>query len=182
MKEIVNNLSSNVNNPEWRRCKVLELSSQGYTQSDIVKTLQVSQPSVNRNLFYLAKHAQEHLKTHIQHTLPLGYRRCMNGINQVLKQAWQVSQSSEVKKEERLAALSLANNCYKFILDLTTNGVVITDAIKFVQTNKEKLTMSSKEEDDGKEPKEPDYDEDKEQLEEKQEEEAGEQETTNQVF
>jgi hypothetical protein len=106
----------------------------------------------------------------------------MNGINQVLKQAWQVSQSSEVKKEERLAALSLANNCYKFILELTTNGVVITDAIKFVQTNKEKLTMSSKEEDDGKEPKEPDYDEDKEQLEEKQEEEAGEQETTNQVF
>jgi hypothetical protein len=32
------------------------------------------------------------------------------------------------------------------IMDLTTNGVVITDAIKFVQTNKEKLT--SKKEDD----------------------------------
>jgi hypothetical protein len=32
----------------------------------------------------------------------------MNGISQVLKQAWQISQSSEVKKEERLAALSLA--------------------------------------------------------------------------
>jgi hypothetical protein len=33
-------------------------------------------------------------------------------------------------------------------MDLTTNGVVITDAIKFVQANKEKLTtMSSKEED-----------------------------------
>jgi hypothetical protein len=27
-------------------------------------------------------------------------------------------------------------------MDLTTNGVVITDAIKFVQINKEKLTMS----------------------------------------
>ena len=69
-------------------------------------------------------------------------------------------------------------------MDLTTNGVVITDAIKFVQTNKEKLTMSGKEEDNGKESKEPDYDEDKGQLEEKQEEEAGElkEETTNQVF
>jgi hypothetical protein len=44
----------------------------------------------------------------------------MNGISQVLKQAWQISQSSEVKKEEGLAALSLANNCYKFIMDLTT--------------------------------------------------------------
>jgi hypothetical protein len=36
----------------------------------------------------------------------------------------------------RLQALSLINDCYKYIMDLTTNGVVITDAIKFVQTNK----------------------------------------------
>jgi hypothetical protein len=44
--------------------------------------------------------------------------------------------------------------------------------------------MSAKEEDNGKESKEPDYDEDKEQLEGKQEEEAAEidKETTNQVF
>ena len=68
--------------------------------------------------------------------------------------------------------------------DLTTNGVVITDAIKFVQTNKEKLTMSCKLENNDKESKEPDYDEDKDQLEEKQEEKSVEinQETTNQVF
>jgi hypothetical protein len=51
-------------------------------------------------------------------------------------------------------------------MDLMTNGVVITDAIKFVQTNKEKLTMSTRE-DSGKESKEPDYDEDKDKLEEK---------------
>jgi hypothetical protein len=30
-------------------------------------------------------------------------------------------------------------------MDLTTNGFVITDAIKFVHSNKEKLTMSKKE-------------------------------------
>ena len=71
-----------------------------------------------------------------------------------------------------LQALALINDCNKYKMDLTTNGVVITDAIKFVQTNKEKLTMSNKKED--KESKEPDYDEDKDQLEEKQEEETGE--------
>ena len=57
-------------------------------------------------------------------------------------------------------------------MDLTTNGVVVTDAIKFVQTNKEKLRMSTKEDNSGKESNEPDYDEDKDQLEEKQEEET----------
>ena len=68
-------------------------------------------------------------------------------------------------------------------MDLTTNGVDISDAIKFVQTNKEKLTtMSNKNEDNGKESNEPDYDEDKNQLEGKQEKETENQEITNQVF
>ena len=84
-----------------------------------------------------------------------------------------------------LQTLALINDCYKYIMDLITNGVVITDAIKFVQSNKDKLTMSSKEDNNSKESKEPDYDEEKDQLEEKQEEETGEidqRETTNRVF
>lgn len=39
------------------------------------------------------------------------------------------------------------------------NGVVVTDALKFVQANKEKITMSSKE--GIKESKEPDDDEER---------------------
>jgi hypothetical protein len=81
-----------------------------------------------------------------------------------------------------LQALALINDCHKYIMDLTTNGVVITDAIKFVPSNKEKLCLSTKEDIGSKESKEPDYDEDKDRLEEKQEEEAENQETTNQVF
>jgi hypothetical protein len=79
-----------------------------------------------------------------------------------------------------LQALALINDCNKYKMDLTTNGVVITDAIKFVQTNKEKLTMS-KEENAGKESKAPNYDEDKDQLEEEQEKQE-QKITTNQVF
>ena len=61
------------------------------------------------------------------------------------------------------------------------NGVVVIDVIKFVQTNKEKITISSKE--DSKESKEHDYDEE-DQIEEEQEEETGElnEETANNVF
>jgi DNA-binding NarL/FixJ family response regulator len=51
----MNNLSSSVNNLEWRHSKLLELSSQGYTQLDIARTLQISQSSVNRDLAYIAK-------------------------------------------------------------------------------------------------------------------------------
>ena len=93
----------------------------------------------------------------------------MTGIKQVLKKSWDIANKSKTYNNDngqtatltddrtRIQALALANDCYKYIMDLTTNGVVITDAIKFVQTNKEKLM--SKKEDDDKESKEPDYDE-----------------------
>ena len=40
----------------------------------------------------------------------------------------------------RLQALALVSDSYKYLMDLATNGAVITDAIKFVQANKDKLT------------------------------------------
>jgi hypothetical protein len=132
----------------------------------------------------------------MQGKLPEEYQNCMTGINQVLKICWDiVNKSRNVNSDNNgqtvtitdnktvLQALALINDCNKYKMDLTTNGVVITDAIKFVQTNKEKLTMSAKEND--KESEEPDYDEDKDQVEEEQEEKTGElaeKETTNQVF
>jgi hypothetical protein len=148
---------------------------------------------VNRDIGYLRVQARQNLQKLIQDKLPEEYQNCMTGINQVLKICWEIVKKSRninnnngqtvtmIDNKTVLQALDLINDCNKYIMDLTTNGVVITDAIKFVQTNKEKLTMSSKEDD--KESKDPDYDEDedKDQLEEKQEEETGEQ-TTNQVF
>jgi hypothetical protein len=144
----------------------------------------------------LRQQAQINLRTHINDKLPEEYQNCMVGINQVLKICWEIVNKSRGVDNDNgqtvtvtdnktvLQALALINDCNKYKMDLTTNGVVITDAIKFVQMNKEKLTMSSKEND--KESEEPDYNEDKDQLEEEQEEETGEldeqDKTTSQVF
>jgi hypothetical protein len=60
-REIMNNLSSLVNsnnNLEWRRSKVQELSSQGYNQSEISRILQISQPTINRDITFLRQQAK----------------------------------------------------------------------------------------------------------------------------
>ena len=186
------------NQIEWRRNKVQDLLVKGNNEYDIAEALKVSQPTISRDIEYLRTRAQEYLKTHIQNKLPQEYQRCLTGMNQVLKLSWQIANNNNNGKQNgqdhndncsnmmttgddrtRLQALSLINDCYKYIMDLTTNGVVITDAIKFVQTNKEKI-ISVK---DGRNSKElNEIDEDKDQLEEKQEERTEEQKTTNQVF
>ena len=184
---------------DWRRAKVLELSSQGHNQSDIAGILKVDKSIISRDITYLRLLAQQNLQKHIQDKLPEEYQHCLTGMNQVLKLSWQIANNNTPKQNDqdhndnintittgddrtRLQALSLINDCYKYIMDLTTNGIVITDAIKFVQTNKEKLTVPQKA-DNSEKSKEPDYDEDKEQLEEKQEEpDLDKTKTINQVF
>ena len=78
----------------------------------------------------------------------------MAGIDQVLKMSWEIAGGFDMNdnydissktatledSKTRLQALALANDCYKYKMDLVTNGVVITDAIKFVQQKKEELS------------------------------------------
>ena len=172
------------NKKDWRRSKVRELLVKGYNHYEIANALQIPRPTITRDIQYLRHQDKENIQNHVQERLPQEYENCMTGINRVLQLTWEIAEKPTDDKT-RLQAFAQLNEGYKFKMDLTTNGVVITDAIKFVQTNKEKLTMSSKEDNNSKESKKPDYDEDKDQLEEKQEEEIGEidqGETTNRAF
>ena len=76
--------------------------------------------------------------------------------------------SSLTDSKTVLQALALINESNRYKMELTTNGVVITDAIKFVQRNKEKLAMSK----EGKtESDEHDYNKDRDQLEKRMKQE-----------
>jgi hypothetical protein len=180
---MVRHLNSDVRQQqiEWRRSEVLEFSSEGYNQREIAQKLQIDKSAVNRDILFLRKQARENLQDHIHDRIPEEYQNCMTGMKRNLRQTLEIAESTSDLRT-KLQARAIANDCYKYIMDLTTGGVIITDAIKFVQTNKEELTMSTKED---KESNELDYEGDKDQLEEKQEEETGEidqRETTNRVF
>jgi hypothetical protein len=56
----------------------------------IITILQIGKTTVDRDLVYLRKQAQENLKLHIQERLPEQYQKCMIGLNQVLKMGWDI--------------------------------------------------------------------------------------------
>jgi predicted transcriptional regulator len=142
----MNNLSSSVNNSvEWRRNKVQELSSQGYNQSEISKILQISQPTINRDLSYLRQQSKSNIKRYIDERLPEEYEKCLVGPTAITKEAWNIAQNTEDKRE-KIQALSLAKECYSMKLDLLTNATVVDNAIRFVyQKSKEELLSSRNE-------------------------------------
>ena len=178
----MNNLSLSINSLEWRRSKVLELSSQGYNQSEISRMLQISQPTINRDFAYLREQAKHNIKRYIDERLPEEYEKCLVGLTVITKEAWNTAHNTEDKRE-KIQALSLAKECYSMKLDLLTNAAVVDDAIRFVSENKEnqKSSLDDNGNEGVKESKEPSYEEDQDQLEEAQEEETREM-TINQVF
>ena len=136
---------NNANNAlEWRRNKVQELSSQGYNQSEISRILQISQPTINRDLSYLRQQAKSNIKRYIDERLPEEYEKCLVGLTAILREAWNTSQTTEDRRE-KIQALSLAKECYSMKLELLTNATVVDDAIRFVSqksNDKKKLKLS----------------------------------------
>jgi predicted transcriptional regulator len=136
-------LSIKTQKVERRRDRVLELSSQGFTQSDIATMLQVDKSIISRDMAYLRDQAQENLQKHIHQTMPEEYQKAMTGINQVLKMCWSIVNKTEDEKT-KLQALSLINDCNKYKIDLSTNGIVITDAIKYINGKMDHLNNQEK--------------------------------------
>jgi hypothetical protein len=160
---------------EWRRSKIAELDSQGHSQPEISRILQVSVGTVNRDLSILRQQAKDNLRKYIDEKLPHEYQQCLTGLTAILREAWTTAQNSEDKRE-KIQALSLAKECYSMKLDLLTNATVVDDAIRFVSQRSKGELKSSLSDSNKEKSNEPDHDEARDQL------EVARDITTNQVF
>jgi predicted transcriptional regulator len=120
-----------------RRDRVLELTSQGYSQRQIANILHVSNGTVGNDQIFLRQKAKENIKKYVDEKLPEEYEKCLVGLTSILREAWTTSQATEDKRE-KIQALSLAKECYSTKLDLLTNATVINDAMRFVSEHNKK--------------------------------------------
>ena len=104
---------------QWRRNKVQELCSKGYSQREISQVLQVGLATVNRDISYLRNQAKANIKRYIDERLPEEYEKCLVGLNAITREAWNTAHDPEYKRE-KIHALSLAKECYSMKLELLT--------------------------------------------------------------
>ena len=128
---------------EWRRDRVLELSSQGFSQSDIATVLHVNKSIISKDMAHLKQLARENLQHHINETIPAEYQKSMNSLDQVLRMTWSIVGKTNDEKT-RLQALALINDVNKYRTELVTNGVIVNDALRVVQSKMEHLNGEEK--------------------------------------
>ena len=129
-------MSTEIERLQWRRSKVLELSSEGRSQPQIASILQVSLGTVNRDLQHLKRLAKTNISKYINETLPLEYETCLIGLNAILAKTWDIANSPRSNEREKLQSISVGIQAYSMKIDLLTNATVVDRAVKFVDGNK----------------------------------------------
>jgi hypothetical protein len=68
--------------------------------------------------------------------LPAEYENSIDGLNDILQEAWTITTESDSDKRERMQALSLAKECYAMKLELLSSATVTDGAVKFVERHR----------------------------------------------
>jgi IS30 family transposase len=122
-----------------RRQKLLTLLTRGMKAYEIAKELNTDHSTVSRDIKYLTMQSQNYLNDLARSTLPFMYQTSIEGIRDVLKSAWIISQSPDetINMYQRLAALKLAKECNESIFALLSDGPSVL-AVKQLQ---DKVTL-----------------------------------------
>jgi hypothetical protein len=131
--------SSSYNHVAWRRAKVMELYSKGHTQMEIAHIMQVSQVQIHKDIQFCREQAKAIMKKYLDQYLPEEFHKCLLGVDNVLKLAWSIIDSSQQNtredKQARLAAAQLVNQCISLKSELLSNVDVIQGAMNFIDKN-----------------------------------------------
>jgi len=101
----------------WRRNKVKELITRGYTQFEISRELHISQPTISRDIHYLER---ELLKSRDNYGKRLfsTYESTLLGYDEMIKKLWSIIDSKNTDDKERIKAINLIAQYYRERMEL----------------------------------------------------------------
>jgi IS30 family transposase len=124
---------------EWRRGIVLQRLSQGWSQQEIANELQLHQSTISLDCQWLRETSRQNLQTQIEERIPQQYAECHMGYKTILKMAYQIANDPNSKKSEVLQSLGLISDVYGKLMDLSTDGKTLEQAISWIDKKKELL-------------------------------------------
>jgi DNA-binding Lrp family transcriptional regulator len=129
-----------------RQSKIAELLAQGYTnQSEIARKLNVSEPTVSRDIQFLNRQAQENLKIHVERRMPFEIEKCYTGLNLVLRKAFGITDIENAKISEKVAALQVILTTYDKMWEVISGRPVLKEIIDKYKTKQKQLEEAANE-------------------------------------
>lgn len=129
-----------------RQSRVAELLAQGYTnQSEIAHKLNISEPTVSRDIQFLNRQAQENLKIHVERRIPFEIEKCYTGLNLVLRKAFEITNLENAKISEKVAALQVVLTTYDKMWEVILGRPLLKEVIDKFMTKQKQLEEAANE-------------------------------------
>lgn len=98
----------------------------GMQQRDIAKSLSVSEATITSDVRALQDRSDQLLNNLAERTLPFMYEKCIDGINEVLKECWVIYNDKDnpekISQWHKQGALKLAKECNESLMKLFIEG------------------------------------------------------------
>lgn len=117
---------------EWRREKVLELASDGYGVREIARLLEISHPTVSRDMTWLRHQAKEQIRKYIDEQVPLEYHKTLTGLQNIIRSMSDIIANSEDNKEI-MQASGIKMQALNMKMELVSNASLVHEAIDLVE-------------------------------------------------
>lgn len=107
---------------ENRLSAILRLHSRGLNQEQIAQELHIDQSTVSRDLHLVQQESKSHVEKYIREDILLEYLRYLVGSNEITRTLWEMVQSKDATRKEKMNAISLLMQMYDSRLQRLTAG------------------------------------------------------------
>jgi hypothetical protein len=105
-----------------RREQVWFLMLKGHNVHSIKKTLNISNPTVYRDIKFLTDKSKQYMYDMAKGTHVLSYQCSIEGISLTLKEAWSKFTDPKVPEKQKVSYLRLTKECNEKMFEMTANG------------------------------------------------------------
>lgn len=116
----------------WRRDKVLELASDGYSEREIATQLKISDTTIHRDLTELKHQAREHIHKYITNQVPWEYKKTLAGLEGIIKYMSSIMSDDNRETKERMGAASIKMQAYNMKMEMVSGANLVEEAIELV--------------------------------------------------
>lgn len=107
---------------ENRLSAILRLHSRGLNQEQIAQELHIDQSTVSRDLRLVQQESKNHVEKYMREDILLEYLRYLVGSNEITRTLWEMVQSKDATRKERMNAIALLMQMYDSRLQRLTAG------------------------------------------------------------
>jgi IS30 family transposase len=121
-----------------RRTEVLKLSAQYLSEREIARKLETSQQTIHRDLVFLRTQTRQNLAYYLYHDFPLRFRKCLTGLEGIIKVMSEIMENPKSTADERIKAAMIKSDTILKIIDLSDNldAPALKSAYNFIARQK----------------------------------------------